>query len=119
MTTYQRVIPRDIFNEAKLLKCLGMLCLHVHDGKAGRLKFHHDDEVYKGFSIESRWSDGGLYCENLKFTIDDREVKVYGVLNSRENYPLLFEHDDAEYEVFNEDSFLSDDFRELILGETD
>lgn len=31
---YQRVIPRDLFNEAKLLKCLGRLSLFIHDGKS-------------------------------------------------------------------------------------
>lgn len=119
MTTYRRVIPRDLFNEAKHLKCLARLCLLIHDGRAGRLQFHHDAEVYPGFSLESRWSDGGVYCENLKFTIDEREVKLYGWLNARSPYPLLFQHEGEELDVFHDDGSLTAEFRELILGETD
>lgn len=118
MTTYRRVLPRDLFNESKLLKCLGQLCLLIHDGQAGRLRIEHDDEVYMGFSLESRWSDGGLYCENVKFKIDDDEVEVYGCLNSREPYPLLFVHEGEEHDVFHDDGTLTDEFRELVLGET-
>jgi hypothetical protein len=29
---YNRVIPRDLFNESKLLKCFGQLALLMHDG---------------------------------------------------------------------------------------
>ena len=31
MDNYSRVIPRDFFNEAKLLKCMGLLALKVLD----------------------------------------------------------------------------------------
>lgn len=120
MTNYARVIPRDLFNESKLLKCLGQLCLLIHDNGAGRLKFYHDDIKRKRFQIGVRQSDGGHYCKNLHFTIDGKRVEVYGIMNSREPYPLLFTADDGdEYEVFHSDGSLSDDFRQLVLGEVD
>ena len=31
--TYRRKIPRDFFNEAKLLKCMGLLSVKVLDNK--------------------------------------------------------------------------------------
>ena len=54
--TYRRVLPRDLFNEAKLLKCLGQLALIIHDGQdsAGQtvqgLLFMHVDEMDLGFT---------------------------------------------------------------------
>lgn len=35
--TYQREIPRDLFNEANLLKCLGQISLIAHDRPDGEL----------------------------------------------------------------------------------
>lgn len=43
-SSYRRVLPRDLFNEAKLLKCLGQLSLMIHDGKC-ELRVEHSDEL--------------------------------------------------------------------------
>ena len=39
-TQYERVIPRDLFNEAKLLKCVGLLVLKIHDGENPANVYH-------------------------------------------------------------------------------
>ncbi len=44
---YTRVIPRDLFNEAKLLKCIGRLVLLIHDGDHNNISFEHDGEPFE------------------------------------------------------------------------
>lgn len=115
--TYTRVIPRDLFNESKLLKCLGQLALIAHDGHDGKrsaasLRVIFDDDG--GFIIDQRADDGGLYVTNLVVTIKGKAVEVYSAYNSKAAYPLLFAWRDEEGEVFNDDGTLSNEFYELI-----
>lgn len=46
---YGRVIPRDLFNEAKLLKCMGQLCLRIHnnDNLPAKMSADHDGSPFK------------------------------------------------------------------------
>jgi len=116
MGSYTRVWPRDLFNEAKLLKCLGQLTLLAHDGEC-KLRFDHDTSTYLGFTIEQNPADGAVYCPNFKaYTLDDRRLDLYTPLNSRESYPLLC-HDaigGEEYEVFTDNGKLTEEFQEII-----
>jgi len=120
--SYHRVIPRDLFNESKLLKCLGRLALLVNDGMAGSLQIDFDGE---SFDIRREDSSGGLYCHNFKAFIKRYKDKVFiknqyigleSSLNSMDNYPLWFFTDGMnEYErVFNEDGSFTDAFKSLI-----
>ena len=44
---YTRVLPRDLFNEAKLMKCMGLLTLLIHDELIPDcLKFEYDQEPF-------------------------------------------------------------------------
>ncbi len=46
---YQRVIPRDFFNESKLLKCMGFLALKIHECKIPNnidIKIEENDEPF-------------------------------------------------------------------------
>ena len=107
--TYQRVIPRDLFNEAKLLKCLGRLVI-VADAYA-MLTVTHDGEP---FDIQQS-VDGDLYCENVEVryrygnllenpTTPAQTIGVFNPINSREDWPLLFEDDGGEHRhVFRQD----------------
>ena len=61
---YKRVLPRDLFNEAKLLKCLGRLCLLIEDDMC-KLEYDHDDEFAEGFVIGQLQECGGIYPLNL------------------------------------------------------
>ena len=108
--TYQRVIPRDLFNEAKLLKCLGKVCLLIHDGLAGKLKFHHQGER---FNIEQDKS-GDLYCFNLIFLLELEPVLFTTNYNSREPWPLTAYYFGELYDVFTDDGEFTSEFKELI-----
>lgn len=74
---YARVIPRDLFNEANLLKCYGRLALEVdleHDGGA--------------FDIQQDPASGALHVANVRLVVRGREVPLFRPLNSREPWPL-------------------------------
>ena len=108
--SYRRVIPRDLFNESKLLKCLGQLSLLAHDGQANGLRVSFDDDG--PFHIVQDDDDGGLYCSNVWiFTHDGNIVSVKTRYNSKSAYPLVFN----EYQdVFNDDGTLTEEFIDHI-----
>lgn len=110
--TYQRVIPRDLFNEAKLLKCLGQLFLNLEGYNA--FLSHISDEQ---FEIEQREWDGGIYCSNLEFFVRGKEVALFTPLNSRGSYPLIFEDENTMGFVFNDDGSFSESFIEYLKEE--
>lgn len=106
---YQRVIPRDLFNEAKLLKCLGQLSLLIHDGKAAPLTIEHDAPE-KGFRIEQDPSSGAIYCANLKILVHGAPLMVSCPLNSKRPYPLEF-FAEEDFPVFNDRGELSEELQ--------
>jgi hypothetical protein len=112
--SYQRVIPRDLFNEAKLLKCLGQLSLILHDGVGVRWPLELTQLDEHSFDIDQRDSDGGLVCNSLRLTLKGETVTLYTAYNSKGSYPLIFE-DDATGEtgsVFTDDGKLDTEFTE-------
>ena len=114
---YTRVIPRDLFNEAKLLKCLGQLALYIHDGvfTGEDLEFLHEDDGYPGFAISQDPSDGALYCSNLYLRSRQYQIDLYCPYNNKESYPLRFYfNDNLEGSVFNDDGSPSDEFLNLM-----
>jgi len=111
---YQRIIPRDLFNEAKLLKCIGQLVLIIHDGKDEKgnrptlLRAMHDGDP---FEIHQDPSDGGLFIMNLQIIRDgNEELDLKTNYNSKKPYPLVLHADDGMCYVFNDDGTLSNDF---------
>jgi hypothetical protein len=118
---YLRVLPRDLFNEAKLLKCLGQLALilHDHEGQFNVELIHRKPEL--GFIIDQHSdNDGSLYCRNLKlrFCRTRRIIELSTVYNSKAPYPFCFENtrgkDVDMGDVFNDDGTFSTEFLELI-----
>lgn len=83
--TYPRIIPRDLFNEANLLKCYGQLALLELEGLLPQLKIEHDGEP---FQIEMDPSDGSLYIDNIKLIFNGVPLPVSRPLNSRNSWPL-------------------------------
>lgn len=100
---YSRVLPRDLFNEAKLLKCLGKLCLHIHDGNKALtgLKFEHETIDDEGFIICQDDNDASLFILNIVFTFNDRELYFYTKYNSREDWPLFASFNDDHSDEVN------------------
>lgn len=117
---YPRVIPRDLFNEAKLLKCLGQLALLVHDGvDKGRravppsLRIELEDER-DGFVIDQYQDSGDLHCVNLAVSAGEHRFNVFTSYNSKSPYPLMFGDDEDMGDVFNDDGTLTDEFCEFV-----
>lgn len=101
MENYSRVIPRDFFNEAKLLKCMGLLALNVLDGKQPEntvISISDNDEPFNVVLLD----DGHLTVINYPVKINGIEVVFKSTYNSKSNYPLLAEYQDCEYVVFDE-----------------
>jgi hypothetical protein len=84
---YQRVIPRDLFNESALLKCLGRLSLLVNDDMGGSLKIRYNG---KPFDIRRNDGSGGLYCGNFRAYNKGKPISLETSLNSRDHYPLWY-----------------------------
>jgi len=96
--TYQRVIPRDLFNEAKLLKCIGRLTCDLHDNKLKGLTWEHDSEDFK----IDQTVDGDIYIANLRFFDDQGDaVEFFTQLNSKENWPLFMIYKEDTYYCYN------------------
>lgn len=106
--SYERVIPRDLFNEANLLKCIGKICLLIEDHMLD-LQCDHAGEA---FQID-QGADGETYVTNIAFSTPDGEaVHFYRPLNARASWPLLADIDDENslIQVFEEDGTLSEEF---------
>ena len=108
---YNRVLPRDLFNEAKLLKCLGQLCLLIHEGKCS-LKVVHDTKYWEGFNVQQDPGDGDISVINLRFyTQRGSRVHIDTGLNSREAYPAMFSAGVVmEQPLFTDDGQLSPEY---------
>lgn len=100
--SYFRVNPRDLFNESKLLKCLGQIALMIHDNKIPGLEIHHDNER-SGYKIDQDENDGSIYVSNMHFSANNGgAVHFYHPLNSKENYPLMLIFEGELYHCFSE-----------------
>lgn len=118
---YTRVLPRDLFRESLLLKCLGKLCLLIHDNEITWLTFRHGAESYP-FAVDIRESDGGLSCGNVCFyrKSDDTFIEIYtGLARPGDSWPLLACVNAEEVEVFDSDGDLNPEFKEAVEGEED
>lgn len=76
---YKRVLPRDLFNESKLLKVLGHLTMWIEDGYdwMDGVSYVYDDQASDQFICGQDQSDGSFFCENIKFYVAlDVELKI-------------------------------------------
>lgn len=118
LMTYKRVMPRDLFNEANLLKCLGHLVLMIE----GRSDYNANiigSDIEDGWSIQQNETTGGIYADNVLLFIGNKIAMLERPLNSREAWPLSVERlDGIELEetidVFDSDGNLSELFTKLI-----
>lgn len=112
--TYTRVIPRDLFNEASLLKCLGQLWIKTERYQPIVL-VHHSSGAFR---IGQNEDDGSISCHNVHLRIGDRAFDHRRPLNSREPWPLwvwpVDDPDAEEVAVFDDSGELSGDFLTFI-----
>ncbi len=111
-TDYQRVLPRDLFNEAKLLKCLGRLVLLIHDRKIPFVgKVIHDGEPFKIGLSEC----GSLIVTNVQILVNNQAFAFKTTYNAKSNYPFYLETNDySEILVFDESGEFSEEFIEFV-----
>jgi len=112
--THNRTMPRDLFNEAKLLKGLGQLALLIHEAGGASpllpasLHLDHDGET---FAIEQHPHNGSLYVPSITLYVG-HEMKVVALAseyNSKDPYPLTFDDLDR---VFCDDGQFSAEFED-------
>lgn len=110
---YVRVIPRDLFNEANLLKCYGRLSILL--GNSNDHAAELSESNGEPFDIVQDESSGDLTIANLPFSVDGRLYRLSRPLNSRGEWPLYLT-DDAEEEipVFTDVGNFTDEFKSLI-----
>lgn len=115
--TYQRVCPRDLFNESKLLKCIGKISLLIHDYQIPGL-YIRDDELDQGFEIDQNPNDGSISITNLRFSDEGGEPVYFSTsMNSKENWPLTMEYKGEEYYPLSESGELQISDRLFLVGE--
>jgi len=108
--SYKRVIPRDFYNEAKLLNNMGRLALLINDEilpKGVRIKIQESGEP---FDIERDDLENCLYMVNYSVYINGKRVPMRTNVNSRCNYPLTATIEEEEIYVFDDNGQFSDDF---------
>lgn len=113
--TYVRVLPRDLFNEASLLKCHGKLWILLDNMNARHCSFPED---VPQFDIAMNEDDGSIFVANLPLTVRGVAYRLMRPLNSRRPWPLYAQRvddDDADpVDVFNDDGELTVDMLTLI-----
>jgi len=111
--TYQRVIPRDLFNEADLLKCLGKFYIMAEHRPIVRIL--HSGHT---FNIVQNSDDGSIYCDNICVIIGRKTYDHFRPLNSRSPWPLYLrlrnDPDADDFRVFDDEGNLSDDVKRLL-----
>lgn len=108
--SYTRVIPRDFFNESKLLKCLGQLSLKIHDCKLPKGIEIEIEETDKPFIIELEENLGLLYVSNYEICVNNYIIFFGTTYNSKDNYPLIAYTEYEEFRVFDEKGDFTDEF---------
>jgi len=99
---YTRVLPRDLFNEAKLLKCIGRLCLLIHDGLTPVPMSFKDSfgDPWEGFHVVLM-EEGALTITNVHIKIKGKIFLFKTIYNSKANFPLYLQYDYVDYPVFD------------------
>lgn len=107
---YQRVIPRDFFNEARLLNCLGKFEIAVGNGdfqiQGLEVRTRFDDSTDSHFVISQDPSSAALYCENYHAWIEFKDriepIELSIPYNAREKFPLIARYQGEDYFALDE-----------------
>lgn len=114
---YQRVLPRDAFNEGNLMTNIGRLWILLDEHR------DHDasivEEDVEQFDIRQNDATGGLTVTNLTFLVGGIRYYLERPLNSRDKWPLLVSEKDGDedfepVEIFNDEGGFSADMLRLI-----
>ena len=112
--SYERVIPRDLFNEANLLKCLGKVFINLENKPFGDINTEllHDG---KPFDIQQNPEDGSTFCSNVVLLKNGNNIPMFRPLNSRRDWPLMCcDNDGDEIFIFDDFGQFSYEFVEFL-----
>jgi hypothetical protein len=102
----QLVIPRDFFNDSKLLKSLGKLSLIIHDGMddaGNRSPLPLEIRAYT-YCILQNPVTGNLFASGVHVTYRGCPVLVCSLYNSKANYNLWVDTDTDCVEVLDSET---------------
>ena len=114
---YQRVLPRDAFNEGNLMTNIGRLWILLDEHRGHGASIVEEDVAQ--FDIRQNDATGGLTVTNLTFLIDGTRYYLERPLNSRDKWPLLVSEKDGDedfepVEVFDDEGGFSAEMLRLI-----
>lgn len=114
--TYIREIPRDLFNEANLLKCYGQIWLNLEKLPRAPAALQKAGKSSDEFVIVQDSSDGSTWILNVHLVVRGDRCTLRRPLNSREPWPLYLTipGTETEIDVFNRDGSFSPDMREFL-----
>lgn len=108
--SYRRVYPRDLFNESKLLKCLGQLSLRILDNRVENLT-----EKSSGKQIKIGLHDAGyLVASEISFYKGKIQIFLGTNYNSKDAFPLVCLVDYEEIEVFDAIGQFTQEFSDFL-----
>lgn len=108
--TYTRVIPRDFFNEAKLLKCMGQLALKILDCQTPcEISIEDSGEPFYIQLLD----EGSLCVANYPVSVKGHSLRFKTTYNSKSSWPFYCEIDYTDYQVFDETGNWHEDFIQL------
>ncbi len=114
---YRREIPRDLFNEANLLKCYGKVYLEIERLGLQDVKLDHDGQP---FMVAQDQSSGDLTISNVRLMIRGQQCPLFRPLNSRHAWPLYAAMPDGEeIEVFTGSGSFTPEMQSLLTGGSD
>jgi len=118
--SYKPTSPRDLFNQAKLLKCLGQLALFIVDEKYPELVGGLIVDPKYGYKVKQDVSSGDISVTNLKMFCGGKRLRLFCSLNNRSPWPLecydcesgvcfevFYQSQTSDSEVVLSDEFLS------------
>lgn len=113
--SYLRVIPRDLFNEANLLKCYGRIYINLETANVREVELEHNGGA---FDIEQNEMDGSIFVSNVKLVVRGEVCCLFRPMNSREEWPLYLLGEGAdEIAVFSEDGSFSQEMVDFLQGQ--
>jgi hypothetical protein len=111
--TYQRVIPRDLFNEASLLKCYGQLYLQLEFHNFPGVELVH---IRNAFDVRQDQRSGAIYIDNIRLSARGVLYGFWRPRNSRAPYPLYLNAGDDDIAVFNDDGTFTAEMLDFLRG---
>lgn len=120
--TYKRVLPRDLFNESKLLKVLGYLSLWIEDRRPWMdgVSYVHSTVFNEHFICGQDQSDGSFFCKNIRFFVAlDTELKIKVIQEIGDRFSAFAQIGDGEeVRIFAEscDIAPSREFTDLVAS---